>query len=460
MRSSGDTIAAVATGAGGGIGIVRISGPAALGVGGSIFRGRGGRSLGEAPPFLLGLGTAVAPGSCEPLDEALAVWMPAGRSYTGETTVEIHAHGGPAVLEAVLQAAIAAGARLAEPGEFTKRAFLGGRLDLTQAEAVAAIIGAESELERRCALANLRGGLAVAVRHLRGRLLELVAGAQAALDFGDEEDAGEDPTPAAVVELAREIRELAGRGRAARVATRGPRVAIAGRPNSGKSSLFNVLVNFERSIVAPGPGTTRDYVEERAVIGGAAVTLIDTAGLRRSDDPVEAEGVTRSWKQIEESDLLVVLIDGSQPATDEDAALLAAARARSSIVVASKSDLPAATARDGLSSLGGDLPVFPLSTLTGEGLPPFVAALAARCRAAQPAETAIAVAPNLRHQEALDRAATALDGAGELLSGGRPRLDLAADELLSALAALDEITGEQAADGVIEAIFGRFCVGK
>jgi tRNA modification GTPase len=236
-------------------------------------------------------------------------------------------------------------------------------------------------------------------------------------------------------------------------------VVIAGRANSGKSSIFNMLLNFERSIVAPGPGTTRDYVEERSVIGGCVVTLIDTAGLRRSDDPVEAEGIVRSRRQIEDADLVIIVVDGSRPIESEDLELIDALRNRNPLVVLSKNDLPAGADLSTVQRRCGDVTVFPLSALTGAGVPPLVASLAARCRDAAAAPE-LAVAPNLRHQDALSRAAAALEAAGGGISTSRPPLAQAAADLKAALAALDEITGETASEAILDAIFSRFCVGK
>jgi len=437
---------------------VRVSGPGAPGVAEAIFRGRGGRRLADAPPAHLVLGTVVDPASGEPLDEALAMRMPEGRSYTGQSTLEIQAHGGRAVLDAVLRAALAAGARPAEPGEFTKRAFLAGRIDLAQAEAVAAIISAESEQERRAAIAQLGGGLSEEVRVLRGQLLDLVAAAEAALDFEEEEGAEAAPASAGVAAVAKAVRALIARGRA-HAGRSGATVVIAGRANAGKSSIFNMLLNFERSIVAPTPGTTRDYVVERSVIAGSAVTLVDTAGLRESDDPLEAEGVRRSRRQILAADLVVFCVDGSESLDAADLSLFEELRERTPVVVITKGDLPEAIDREALQRRLPGISLHPLSTLSGEGCQPFIAALAARC-AAPSAAQGWSAAPNPRHLDALRRAGESLDTAEELLEQGPPSLDRAAVELQEALAALGEITGETAGEEILDRIFSRFCIGK
>jgi len=463
MKSPGnDTIAAVATGAGGGIGIVRISGPEALAITTRIFHGRGGRSLADAAPFLLVLGIVADPLTCEPIDEVLAVHMPEGRSYTGEPTVEIQTHGGRVVLESVLQAALKGGARHAGPGEFTKRAFLSGRLDLTQAEAVARLIGAENEAERHDALLQLRGAMAGKVNLLRERLLDLTARVEAALDFEEDEFALAIPTWTQVAALSRDIRDLADRASVSSGAAGGLRVAIAGRTNSGKSSIFNYLLDFERSIVTPIAGTTRDYIEERSVIGGAAVTLIDTAGLRATADVVEAEGVRRSLQRIEKADVVVLILNGSERNHPEDLRLFDLVADRSPIVVISKADLPLCFDLEQFRSgtLRGNLAFFSVSVVSGQGFPALTETLTSRCRKAYRDAVPHEAVPNIRHRDALERAAGYLDAAAELGCSGAGPLDQSALELRAALNALGEITGETATEEVLERIFSRFCVGK
>ena len=461
MKSPGnDTIAAVATGAGGGIGIVRVSGPEALAIAARVFRGRGGRSLESLPPFLLALGTACDPDSSEPIDEVLAVHMPEGRSYTGEPSVEIQAHGGRIVLEAILQATLRAGARHAGPGEFTRRAFLGGRLDLTQAEAVAELISAEDDESRRAALHQLHGAVGAEVNRLRAQLLDLVAGVEVALDFEEGEIPGDLPSPMLLESLAGDIRQFAARANGAAGDHRGISVTFAGRANSGKSSIFNYLLNFERSIVAPTPGTTRDYIEERSVIGGATVTLIDTAGLRTTDDIVESEGVRRSIRLIENSGIVIIVLDGSQPNHPDDDKLFALAANSSSIVVISKSDLPLRIDPEVVHSRTPELPLFTISAVTGEGIPDLIATITARCRAISHAPGPAVSAPNIRHREALERTAGHLDIAADHARSGNGFLDQMALELGAALSSLGEITGQAATEEILERIFSRFCVGK
>jgi len=461
VKSPGnDTIAAVATGAGGGIGIVRISGPDALPIAARIFRDRRGRPLEASEPFLLVLGTVSDPESSETIDEVLAVRMPEGRSYTGEPIVEIQGHGGRVVLEAVLRATLRSGARHAGPGEFTRRAFLCGRLDLTQAEAVAELICAENDDALRAALRLLHGTVGGEINRLRERLVDLVSSVEAALDFEEGEIPDDLTLPTQLHSLAGDIRQLAAQARGRTGAHRGTSVAFAGRTNSGKSSIFNYLLDFERSIVAPVPGTTRDYIEERSIIGGASVTLIDTAGLRATDDIVEAEGVRRSIQQIKDAGIVVLVLDGSEPNHPDDGRLFDLVSNRSPMVVISKGDLPLRLDTEVFRSRTAALAMFTLSAVTGEGFPDFTAALTSRCRDARQAEEPAVTAPMLRHRDALDRAAGHLDIATEQARLGDGFLDRMALELRASLAALGEITGQVATEEILERIFSRFCVGK
>lgn len=452
-----ETIAAIATGVGGGIGIVRVSGPDALAVASRIFRGRGGCSLEAAPPLTLLLGTVADPASGEPLDETLAVWMPAGRSYTGEPTVEIHGHGGRAVLDAVLRAVLAAGARPAAPGEFTRRAFSSGRIDLTQAEAVAELVAARTEGERRGAVSRLQGAPGEQVRTLRLRLLELAGATETLLDHGDEETGAPEPDAAVIAALAADLRTLAAAGERRERLARGPSVVIAGRVNSGKSSIFNVLCDSDRSIVSPQPGTTRDYVAEHSWIDGALVNLIDTAGVRESPDPVEQEGVRRSRALIAGADILVLVIDASEPADPGDLFLLDEHRERGPILVLGKSDLPCRVDLPALERRYPEIEILALSTRRRDGCRALVEALAARCRVQEGGGEGAAL--NLRHREAMLRAAGALEEASRLLADGAP-LDMAAAEIQEGIAAIGEITGESAHEGLLDDIFSRFCIGK
>jgi tRNA modification GTPase len=350
------------------------------------------------------------------------------------------------------------GARLAQPGEFTKRAFLCGRIDLSQAEAVAELIAARTESARRSALSRLQGALGARVRSLSAGLLDQVAAAETILDHGEETGAGFEPDAGEILSLARQFRELAVTGEIREARDSGPRVVIAGRTNAGKSSIFNVLCDADRSIVAAAPGTTRDYVEACSTLGGSLVTLVDTAGLREAPDAIESEGIRRSRLQMLGADLLILTLDCSLPLEPGDLQLLEEFRDRSPLVVLSKSDLPAKIDRARLQERYPELHLLPLSALEGQGCPDLARAIADRCRGAD--GDGESPSSNHRHREALRSAANALEEAGHLFTQGAMSLDLAVAELRLALAAAREITGETAGDEVLDRIFSRFCLGK
>lgn len=456
-----ETIAAVATAPGrGGIGIVRISGDRALAVAERIFRRRGGGPLAAARPWSLVVGAVVDPASGEHLDEALAVRMPAGRSYTGEETVEIHGHGGPAVLEEVLAAALAAGARHAAPGEFTRRAFTAGRMDLAQAEAVAELVDAGSPALRREALRRLGGAATRVLGALRERLLALSATVEVLVAFDDEEGEGEGAFPGEEIRgLAREVAQLAAAGCRGSTADRRPRVVVAGRPNAGKSSLFNYLCGAERAIVTAEPGTTRDFIEAAVVIAGREITLIDTAGVRESGCEAERAGAGRSLEQAALADAVLHLVDGATRPGVEDGELSRALRGRPGALVVTKVDLPRVGGSDEVASLAAGRPVLEVSVVSGEGVRELVSALAAILGpAGGEGRAAAGFVPNARQAGALERAAAHLETAASLGDAGG--VDLAAEELRAASAALDETTGAGAAGELLERVFSGFCIGK
>lgn len=456
-----DTVVAVSTPPGeGGIGIVRLSGPAATTIADRLFQPRRGGRLSSRPPFHLFLGVVIDPRTEEPIDEALAVRMPPGRSYTGEPMVELQTHGGRAILDGIIGSALACGARIAAPGEFTRRAFLNGRLDLSQAEAVAELIHAESEDARCLALRQMLGETGREIRALRERLLELVSQAEAFLDFSEEEGITVPLDQAMIAALALEMRHLASRGRKDNPRREGIRAVIVGRPNVGKSSLFNMLVDSNRSIVTPTPGTTRDFIEERAFIDGFPVVLIDTAGIHPSQDPVEAEGITRSEAHILSSDIVILLIDGSEPLLPSDHELVARLKGLSPIMVITKIDLPRTCSADTFRAHLPGIDLIELSVRTGEGYEAFRTSLAQRCRKRLGTMRPPLTSPNLRHQEILERASGLLDKVVTGLDSQPFSIDLVATDLRSSLNCLGEITGETATEEILDRIFSRFCIGK
>lgn len=452
-----DTIAAVSTPPGvGAIGIVRLSGPEAAGVAGRCFRGPGGFEFARAESHRAVHGLVVDPRTGAELDEALALPMQGPHSYTGEDVVEFHCHGSPAVLRRVLEAVVAAGARIAEPGEFTKRAFLNGRLDLAQAEAVAELIQAVAEESRRAALKHLEGDLSREIGAL-GRTLKLaLAGLEVVVDYADEdvEETPEDPLGSQIAEVAEACRRLLASYCEGRILREGARVVIAGKPNVGKSSLLNRLLKEERAIVSPTPGTTRDYLAEAIEIQGIPVMLVDTAGLRSVEDAIESEGSRRARKWIGEADLVLFLVDGSAPVEDVDIRAYGEIRERPHLLAVNKSDLPGVA---DLSPFTGEAPAT-LSALTGQGLDELKRRIVERLNLSHRTSEG-AVVTLERHRDALARTAAHLSDALESLKSGSPR-DLVATDLRAALETLSEITGENVTDALLDTIFSTFCVGK
>ncbi len=464
-----DTIAAIATPPGvGGLGIVRLSGPEAFAVGRRIFRLAHPLAESESPPsHQLLYGHVVDPASDTVIDEVLAAFMRAPRTYTREDVVEISAHGGPLVLRRILELALAAGARTAQPGEMTLRAFLNGRVDLAQAEAVMALINAETDAGHRLALRQLQGELSAEVGAARGHALDAMVRIEASIDFPEEEVPPPDPAElAGLIAGARQMIErlLAGADRG-RVLREGLRVALVGRPNVGKSSLLNALLRTERAIVTPVAGTTRDTVEEKALIGGLAVHLVDTAGLTPSDDPVERIGVERSRAAARSADLLLLVLDGSEPlmALDESVAaelhaLTENESARPAILVLNKADLPRQLPDDTAQALWPGAPLVATSTLTGDGLAALEGQLAALALGGT-AQAGDALVSSARHKDALRRSLEHIQAAEVTLANGLP-LDFVAIDLRAALDALGEITGETATADLLDRIFAEFCIGK
>ena len=452
MFSPEDTIAAIATPAGrGSLGVVRISGARACEIARDMLvRDAPLRARHATFTRVCGEHGDSAAG---PVDEVIATWFPAPHSYTGEHVVEISTHGSPVILQAVLRRATAAGARLARPGEFTFRAFLNGRIDLVQAEAVADLIDAVTPLQARVAFDQLEGTLTTRIKALDSRLLDLVARLEASLDFPDEGYHFIEPRAIAMA-VTHVIDELDAMLRASargRIIRDGATVVIAGRPNVGKSSLFNALLGHARAIVAQTAGTTRDLVTETCALDGLKVTLVDTAGLRDADDPVECEGVSRGTRAREIADLIIVVLDSAEALTPEDARLLEETANTTRLVVANKSDRPSAWQREA--------DVHGVSATTGAGLEQMRDAIVDALTGGEPLHDPAAIT-NVRHMELLRRARRSLSSACDAAQdAGTPEEFVLAD-LHAARVSLGEVLGPHTSDDVLTHIFERFCIGK
>jgi len=471
---SGDTICAVATPAGeGGIGIIRISGPDTLAIASRFIRIRSGIPLCTIESHRLHLADILrvdvslpeaALGFQTPIDEALVVYMKAPRSYTAEDVLEIHAHGSQAVLAMISASCLQAGCRLATPGEFTKRAFLNGRLDLSQAEGVLATIKATSEQSLAIAQRHLRGDLKQEVDELRSRLLAMLAQLEAGIDFVEEDIAfvGRDELMKVLRETADVVGAALNSSRTGRVLREGARVVIVGRPNVGKSSLLNRLLGDSRAIVTNTPGTTRDLIEETVHFDGCTLSLVDTAGLRETSDESEREGMRRTEEAVRDADLLIVVIDATdliQTARLFDTTLF---DGRDFVVALNKIDLLTPSQVEDLSaclSLPDEGVPLPISTVTGEGLKTLREIITDRVglRILEPAQSVTIT--NVRHQEILLRCRDYLAKALESIESGAPPECVAVD-LRGAADALGEITGAITSDEVLNRIFSQFCIGK
>ena len=458
MYSLDDTIAAISTPVGeGGIGIVRLSGPDALAILQNIFlRGRKRSAIRKLQPYHLTYGHVVDPETNQTLDEVLVAYMPAPWTYTRQDVVEINCHGGIVPLRRVLELCLRYGARLASPGEFTLRAFLNGRIDLAQAEAVLDIVRAKTAASLRVAVGQLDGRLSHEVHQVRAQMVDVLSWLEASVDFAEDEIPPRDIAPD-LEKVQGRLERLLSTADQGIVYRQGVRTAIIGRPNVGKSSLLNALLRTSRAIVTPIPGTTRDTLEETLNLQGVPLVLVDTAGITAdAEDVIERLGIERSRAALAQADLALMVVDGSEPLTSADHDIAALLENKPSLLVINKCDLPVVIDVDGFLP---NLPRVRISALTGEGLDTLESAIVETVFSGQVLASDALLVSNPRHKDILQRAHDHVLAARQTHAQGLPA-DFVAIDLTAAVNALGEITGETLHEDLLETIFSNFCIGK
>lgn len=466
-----DTVVAIATPAGrGGIGVVRLAGPEAVSIAQPMLRlthtlepGRavfGELVEPEAKNYVQA--AAIHPAELDGasgarIDEVVVTYFQKPHSYTTDDIVEISAHGSPVVLRHIVELALARGARLAEPGEFTMRAFLNGRIDLTQAEAVRDLIESQTLFQAKVAAQQLEGALSKRLQPMKQKLVELIALLEAGIDFAEDDISVLPPDQILkhIAEVQVPLAELAGSFAFGKIVHEGLTLAIVGRPNVGKSSLFNCLVERERAIVTATPGTTRDLVSETVALGGIPVKLVDTAGIRRALDEAESIGIRKSMEALADADIVLFVLDASEPLGDEDRELLMHVEGRTAIAVHNKADLDGSE----LSNFNSRLPVIRTSAVTGLGIPELRSEILRHIAGDNIPQAESGFLTNVRHQARVSDAMNGLEAAIEAVGNQVPHEMLLLD-LYSALRPLDEITGATTTEDILNLIFSTFCIGK
>lgn len=455
---SDDTIAAISTPPGrGGIGVVRLSGPAALGMATPIFLT--GSDAQSDTPNRAQFGRLIDPATSEIIDEVILTFFKAPHSYTGEDVVEISCHGSPIILGRVLQLAIDRGARIAEPGEFTLRAFLNKRIDLAQAQAVRDVINAQTQFQARVATRQLEGELSIRLTPLKDTLVEVIVHLESSVEFV-EDDISPETSSLLLTKLQRvsdALSRVADSFSFGRFLREGFDLAIIGRPNVGKSSVFNRLVGSDRAIVTELPGTTRDALYESTSISGVPVRLIDTAGIRETTDLVESIGITRSRTAIADADISLLVLDASEPLTGDDVNLLNHLSQERRIVAINKTDLPVKLETNSIQADGGE--VINISALTGEGFESLTAKIFQRLTGDAATERDDIMLTDARQHAAVRNAIKNLCDASEMMRSGELE-EIVLLKLRAALSSLGEITGETLTDDILGQIFSTFCIGK
>jgi tRNA modification GTPase len=456
-----DTIAAIATPLGqAGIGIVRISGSRSREIATKIFRPKRGSK--DLKSHSLILGHLIDPVSGGLIDEVLLTFMKAPHSFTREDVVEINAHSGFLLLSSILHVVLKEGARLAKPGEFTFRAFMNGRIDLTQAEAIVDLINSRSERGIQLASQQIHGSFKDAIEALRKKTLEILAQVEVAIDFSEEES-GTPPGEEMITRIEREVVEPIGEIIEAHAQRKiwmdGINTVIVGRVNGGKSSLLNRLLNEQRALVTPIPGTTRDIIESTLYIEGIPLRLMDTAGFRKGKGKIEKAGIRLTEKKLGEADLSLIVIDQSRPLTQMDRDVLSRSKGKKHLIIINKIDLPSRLDEIEAKKAFDGLPSVRISALTGEGIDDLRQAIRDLVLEGGPEIDAAHLAPNLRHKHTLQEAQRFFENAARGIREVLP-LDVTALELQSGLEALGDIIGETTPEAVLDQIFSQFCIGK
>lgn len=455
-----DTIAAIATVLGeGGISIIRISGSKSLDIVDSIFKGKNDRGLLDIKPYNMRYGFIIEKETQDVLDEVLVTYMKGPKSYTAEDTVEINCHGGVTPTKRIFQEVIKAGARVAEPGEFTKRAFLNGRIDLSQAEAVIDIIRAKTDLSMKSAVRQSNGRISKEINSLRNRLLQIIAHIEATVDFPEEdlEEITSNQVSIQIDSIISEVNELLITADEGKILREGLNVVIVGKPNVGKSSLLNALLKEQRAIVTEVPGTTRDVIEEYISLDGVPIKIIDTAGIRETEDVVEKIGVEKSKEKIIEADLIIFMMDLSRELDDEDKEIMDYIRDKKYIVLLNKSDLENKVVKEDLINLNQKY-IIESSAKTGKGLDELKDFIKELFFNGEVKNQDIIIT-NARHKEALIRAKESLSAALDILNNTLA-IDLSSIDIRNAWSKLGEITGDTLEEDIIDKIFSEFCLGK
>ena len=458
-----ETIAAISTPYGtGGIGIIRISGPEAFSVAEKIFRGS--KKISETKSHSVVHGRIIDPADGQMVDEVLLVKMDAPGTFTGEDTIEINCHGGIVLLRRVLSLVLRYGARAACPGEFTKRAFINGRMDLAQAEAVIDLINSKTDEGSRAAAAQLQGRLSEKIRGARRKMIELIARIEAAIEYPEEdiEEITGEAVRNGIKEVREELRKIAQSFTRGRLLREGITAAIIGKPNAGKSSLLNALAGSSRAIVTDIPGTTRDIIEEYVNIKGIPVRFLDTAGIRSTDDPVEAIGVEKARTAAAEAELVIIVLDAQTGITDEDREIMKTSLSKKTIVMINKTDVADDRMVEDMKEqirTYGDIPVVVASMVDGTGMDDLADRIESLAAGGEISANNEVLLTNARHRQLIEDAILGLDSAESAYIGGMP-LDLVTIDIRDAAEALGRITGESVSEDVVNEIFSRFCVGK